>query len=237
MAEGVERSDDMPGQRGRTGRPLSRTRIIGHRERLQERFRKGGADAHARLRAARDGAVPRHPAQRHQAARQGLLQRFGSFAEVSMRRRARCARSGRRRGRSMSSSSSGRRAASDAGRDHGASPARLLDSGARLLPAARASTTSEQFRILFLDKQNQLIADEVQQTGTVDHTPVYVREVVKRALELSATAIILVHNHPSGDPTPSRADIDMTSRSSRRRSRSASPSTITSSSAGRAMSA
>ena len=68
----------------------------------------------------------------------------------------------------------------------------------------------EQFRILFLDKKNMLIADEVQQSGTVDHTPVYPREVVKRALELSATAIILVHNHPSGDPTPSRADIQMT---------------------------
>jgi DNA repair protein RadC len=68
----------------------------------------------------------------------------------------------------------------------------------------------EQFRILFLDKRNQLIADEVQQVGTVDHTPVYPREVVKRALELSATAVILVHNHPSGDPTPSRADVDMT---------------------------
>jgi DNA repair protein RadC len=64
--------------------------------------------------------------------------------------------------------------------------------------------------VLFLDKRNQLIADEVQQKGTVDHTPVYPREVVRRALELSATAIILVHNHPSGDPTPSRADIDMT---------------------------
>ncbi|MER8990098.1 DNA repair protein RadC [Mesorhizobium sp. M0678] len=68
----------------------------------------------------------------------------------------------------------------------------------------------EQFRILFLDKKNALIADEVQQVGTVDHTPVYPREVVRRALELSATAIILTHNHPSGDPTPSRADIEMT---------------------------
>ena len=67
-----------------------------------------------------------------------------------------------------------------------------------------------EFRILFLDKRNQLIADELQQVGTVDHTPVYPREVVKRALELSATAIILVHNHPSGDPTPSQADIQMT---------------------------
>ncbi|MDI6835656.1 MAG: DNA repair protein RadC [Rhizobiaceae bacterium] len=76
--------------------------------------------------------------------------------------------------------------------------------------AAMAYETTEQFRILFLDKRNALIADEVQGRGTIDHTPVYPREVVKRALELSATAIILVHNHPSGDPTPSRADIDMT---------------------------
>jgi DNA repair protein RadC len=68
----------------------------------------------------------------------------------------------------------------------------------------------EQFRLLFLDKRNGLIADEVQQSGTVDHTPVYPREVVKRALELSATAIILVHNHPSGDPTPSSTDVKMT---------------------------
>lgn len=68
----------------------------------------------------------------------------------------------------------------------------------------------EQFRVLFLDRKNVLIADEAQSKGTVDHTPVYPREVVKRALELNASAIILVHNHPSGDPTPSRGDILMT---------------------------
>lgn len=76
--------------------------------------------------------------------------------------------------------------------------------------AAMAYEAREQFRILFLDKRNALIADEIQGKGTVDHTPVYPREMVRRALELSATAIILVHNHPSGDPTPSRADIEMT---------------------------
>lgn len=76
--------------------------------------------------------------------------------------------------------------------------------------AAMAYETKEQFRILFLDRKNVLIADEVQQQGTVDHTPVYPREVVKRALELGASAVILLHNHPSGDTTPSRADIDMT---------------------------
>ncbi|MBT4020591.1 MAG: DNA repair protein RadC [Alphaproteobacteria bacterium] len=76
--------------------------------------------------------------------------------------------------------------------------------------AAMAYHPTEQFRILFLDRKNVLIADEIQQTGTIDHTPVYPREVVKRALELGASALIMVHNHPSGDPTPSRADIEMT---------------------------
>lgn len=71
---------------------------------------------------------------------------------------------------------------------------------------------TEQFRVLFLDRKNILIADEAQQRGTVDHVPVYPREVVKRSLELGASAIVLVHNHPSGDPTPSRADVDMTRR-------------------------
>jgi DNA repair protein RadC len=75
---------------------------------------------------------------------------------------------------------------------------------------AMAFSEREEFRILFLDKRNGLIADEMQGAGTVDHTPVYPREVVRRALELAATAIVLVHNHPSGDPTPSEADVKMT---------------------------
>ncbi|WP_375642040.1 MULTISPECIES: DNA repair protein RadC [unclassified Bartonella] len=78
--------------------------------------------------------------------------------------------------------------------------------------AVMAHETREQFRILFLDKKNGLLADEVQQTGTIDHTPVYPREVISRALELSASGLILVHNHPSGDSTPSDADITMTYR-------------------------
>src|SRR4029079_367737 len=84
-----------------------------------------------------------------------------------------------------------------------------MEPGARLLPRLDGLRGQGAVPHL-LDKRNQIIADEVQQKGTVDHTPVYVREVVKRALELSATAIVLVHNHPSGDPTPSRADIEMT---------------------------
>lgn len=76
--------------------------------------------------------------------------------------------------------------------------------------AQMAHETVEQFRLLFLDRKNRLIADETHQKGTVDHTPVYPREVVRRALELRASAIIMVHNHPSGDPTPSKGDIEMT---------------------------
>jgi len=89
----------------------------------------------------------------------------------------------------------------------------VISSWAALLAyvkTALAHESREQFRLLFLDKKNQLAADEVMNQGTVDHAPVYPREVARRALELSASAVILVHNHPSGDPTPSSADVDMT---------------------------
>jgi len=89
----------------------------------------------------------------------------------------------------------------------------LLNNWSRLLDYCQATMVHEQkehFRILFLNKKNELIADEVQQSGTVDHTPAYPREIMKRALEVGATALVLVHNHPSGDPTPSAADVDMT---------------------------
>lgn len=76
--------------------------------------------------------------------------------------------------------------------------------------AVMADEPVEQFRVIFLNRRNAVIADELQQRGTVDHTPVYPREIMRRAIELGATAVILAHNHPSGDPTPSRADIDMT---------------------------
>ena len=89
----------------------------------------------------------------------------------------------------------------------------VITSSAQLaayVKTAIAHAPREQFRVLFLDKKNQLIADEVMNHGTVDHAPVYPREVMRRALELSASALILVHNHPSGDPTPSQADVSMT---------------------------
>lgn len=89
----------------------------------------------------------------------------------------------------------------------------ILNSWQRLVDychATMAHEKKESFRILFLNKKNELIADEIHQTGTVDHTPAYPREIMKRALDVGATALILVHNHPSGDHTPSQADIDMT---------------------------
>ena len=89
----------------------------------------------------------------------------------------------------------------------------VLKSWSKLLQYLKAHMgheTKEQFRIVFLNTKNAVTADEVQQHGTVNHTPVYPREVIKRALDLGATALIMVHNHPSGDPTPSQADIDMT---------------------------
>lgn len=89
----------------------------------------------------------------------------------------------------------------------------VLNSWTRLMDyctATMAHETKEHFRILFLNKKNELIADEIQGSGTVDHTPAYPREIMKRALDLGATALILMHNHPSGDPKPSQADVDMT---------------------------
>ena len=95
----------------------------------------------------------------------------------------------------------------------GAAKRPVISSWSALLAYVRvalAHEPREQFRVLYLDKKNQLIADEVMNQGTVDHAPVYPREVMRRALEVSASAVILVHNHPSGDPTPSGADVEMT---------------------------
>ena len=192
----------------RAGRP----HYSGHRERLRERLRDGGQAALAEyelLELLLFRSIPRADTK---PVAKALIARFGSFAEVlgapehllrevkgvgpavafDLKLVAGAAErmlKGRIRGRQVLTSWSD-----------------VID----YCRAAMAFEPREQFRILFLDKKNALIADEVQQQGTIDHTPVYPREVVKRALELSATALILVHNHPSGDPTPSQADIDMT---------------------------
>ncbi|MBI1648590.1 RadC family protein [Hyphomicrobium sulfonivorans] len=185
---------------------------LGHRQRLRERFRKGGDDAlpdYELLEMLLFRAIPRRDTK--SLAKQ-LLARFGTFAEVISAPEQRLKEIAGV-GDSVITELKVVRAAAlrlmrseIVQRPAMSSSRQVLD----YLLAAQRYEQCEQFRILFLDKRNRLIADEVQQRGTVDHTPVYVREVVKRALELSATAVILVHNHPSGDPTPSRADVDMT---------------------------
>lgn len=184
----------------------------GHRERLRDRFRKGGADAlpdYELLELILFRALPRRDTK---GIAKQLLTRFGSFAEVINAPEPRL-KEVTGVGESVITELKLVRAAALRMMRSELMQRPALSSWKQVIDyllAAQSFEHREQFRILFLDKRNRLIADEVQQQGTVDHTPVYVREVVKRALELSATAIILVHNHPSGDPTPSRADIDMT---------------------------
>jgi DNA repair protein RadC len=184
----------------------------GHRARLRDRFRKAGAEAlpdYELLEMVLFRAISRRDTK---DLAKRLLARFGSFAEVVNAPDARLKEVSGVGEAVVTEIKLIRAAALRLMRGEIASGP-LLSSWSQVLDYLRAAqgfAHLEQFRILFLDKKNRLIADEVQGQGTVDHTPVYVREVVKRALELSATAIILVHNHPSGDPTPSRADIDMT---------------------------
>lgn len=185
---------------------------MGHRDRLRGKFREAGAEAlhdYELLELLLFRSIPRRDTK---PLAKALIQRFGSFAEVlAAPEKLLLEMDGI--GQSVVTDlklvqAAAARFASDQVKNRP-----VLSSWQAVLDHCRtamAYNDVEQFRIIFLDKKNALIADEVQQTGTVDHTPVYIREVVKRALELSATAIIMVHNHPSGDPTPSRADIDMT---------------------------
>jgi DNA repair protein RadC len=184
----------------------------GHRDRLRDRFRKSGGDGMADYELLELLLFRSIPRQDTKPIAKALITRFGSFAEVLAAPEARL-REVKGIGASVVTDikvifAAAQRTARGQIRDKD-----LLSSWSAVIDYCRASigfSDIEQFRILFLDKKNGLIADELQQTGTVDHTPVYPREVIKRALELSATAVILVHNHPSGDPTPSRADINMT---------------------------
>jgi DNA repair protein RadC len=185
---------------------------LGHRERLRRRFREGGADAlpdYELLELILFRAAPRRDTK---PLAKALIARFGTFAEA-LNAPEELLREIPGIGEAAITEVKLVRAAALRLMRGEVLERPVLSSWSQVLDYGRASmgfASKEQFRILFLDKRNQIIADEVQQTGTVDHTPVYVREVVKRALELSATAIVLVHNHPSGDPTPSRADIEMT---------------------------
>jgi DNA repair protein RadC len=194
------------------GEPAPTPHFHGHRDRLRTRLREQGGEAlldYELLELLLFQLLPRRDTK---PIAKELLARFGSVSEVlSAPRRMLLEVSGV--GESVAdglklSQAIALRFARDGvrGRDTLGSWQAVLD----YCRTAMAFEEREQFRILFLDKKNQLIADEKQQTGTVDHTPVYPREVVKRALELSATALVLCHNHPSGDPTPSQADIAMT---------------------------
>ncbi|MBN9450911.1 MAG: DNA repair protein RadC [Bosea sp.] len=184
----------------------------GHRDRLRARFQEAGAETlpdYELLELLLFRSIPQRDVK---PLAKELIQRFGSFAEVLGAPAARLTEvkgvgDGVALDLKIVEAALKRMAKGAVGKRP------VLSSWSSVLDYCRmamAFAEREQFRILFLDKKNILIADEVQQTGTVDHTPVYPREVMRRALELSASAIILVHNHPSGDPTPSGADMGMT---------------------------
>ena len=194
--------------------PADASGSSGHRQRLRARFLKGGADALADyelLELLLFSALPRRDVK---PLAKALLAEFGSFAELLAAEPERLRRMPGVGDSVIAALKIVEAASHRALRDQVVGqPA--ISSWQALLDYCKASMQhikSEQFRILFLDRKNVLIADEVQQSGTVDHTPVYPREVVRRALDLGASSLILVHNHPSGDPTPSQQDIATTER-------------------------
>lgn len=184
----------------------------GHRQRLRERFLSGGADAlqdYELLELLLFMAIPRRDVK---PLAKTLLKTFGSLPALMS---AEITDLTRIDGISENTATAIKATYAIATRmmkqDLEGKP--ILNSWTRLMDychATMAHEKKEHFRILFLNKKNELIADEIQNSGTVDHTPAYPREIMKRSLELGATAIILMHNHPSGDPKPSQADIDMT---------------------------
>jgi DNA repair protein RadC len=195
-----------------SGLAESTPHYYGHRQRLRQRLLDAGTGAvrdYELLELVLFRAIPQRDVK---PLAKALIERFGSFAEAIAAPIERLREIKGLGEAAITELKVVQAAASEFARGQ-ARKRPALSSWSSVLDYCRtamAFADKEQFRILFLDKRNQLIADELQQTGTVDHTPVYPREVVKRALELSATAVILVHNHPSGDPTPSRADIQMT---------------------------
>ena len=184
----------------------------GHRARLRQRFLKSGGEALADYELLEMALFLALPRQDVKPLAKRLIERFGGFADtISAEPERLCEVEGVGEG-VIAALKTIQAAALRLTREQVMNRS-VLSSWQAVLDycrAAMAHRKNEQFRILFLDRKNVLIADEVQQKGTVDHTPLYPREVVKRALELGASALILVHNHPSGDPTPSKADIEMT---------------------------
>ncbi|WP_312144592.1 RadC family protein [Brevundimonas sp.] len=201
--------------------PKAKPHHAGHRERLRERARTAGLHHLPDYELLELFLFRSQPQGDVKPIAKALLTRFGSLAAVlaASVEDLMTVRSEDSRGRSKGV---GAETALDLAALHEvsrrvakeeANKRTVISSWTALLAYVRLSLQHEpreQFRVLYLDKKNQLILDEIQNRGTVDHAPVYPREVVRRALELSASAMIIVHNHPSGDPTPSRADIDMT---------------------------
>ncbi len=215
MSDGPKyRGDDKARQneRGLFEAPIIQEGHSGHRQRLRARFLNGGADAmpdYELLELVLFRAIPRRDTK---DIAKRLLARFGSFSDVINAAEGQL-KEVRGVGDSVVSELKLIRAAALRLGKSQLSNRPILSSWNEVvsyLTAAQAFEQKEQFRILFLDRKNRLIIDEVQSEGTINHTPVYIREVLKRALDHSASAILLVHNHPSGDPTPSRADIEMT---------------------------
>ncbi len=206
------------GERGKDGsgsgsdKGASKPHYLGHRQRLRQRLMEGGADALPDYELLEFLLFAGQPRGDTKPLAKELLKRFGGFAGV------------------LSAEPESLRAVAGMGEVSIAALKAVREAGLRLLRAEvseRPVLSSwkqlldyctgvagfveiEEFHLLFLDRKNVLISHERQQRGTIDHTPVYPREVVKRALELGASALIMVHNHPSGDPTPSKADIEMT---------------------------
>ncbi len=184
----------------------------GHRQRLRDRFLAGGPDAlpdYELLELLLFLCIPRADTK---PLAKVLIQRFGSFGDVIAAHPDRLMEVEGVKEATVAALKTVEAAALRLAKARVINRPAMSSWEALLdyCTATMARSTTEEFRILFLDRKNVLVADEVHQRGTVDHTPVYPREVVKRALELGASAIILVHNHPSGDPTPSRSDITMT---------------------------
>lgn len=203
--------DEAPALAVEGARPLP-SYLRDHRARLRERFLAGGADAlpdYEMLELVLFRAIPRRDVK---PLARALLEAFGDFSGVLSAPPARLQEIPGIGDAVVTELKIVEAAAHRLARSR-VLQKQVVSSWEALLDycqTAMAHRDTEQFRILFLDRKNVLIADEAQAQGTVDHVPVYPREVVKRALELNASALILVHNHPSGDPTPSRADISMT---------------------------
>jgi DNA repair protein RadC len=184
----------------------------GHRQRLRERFMANGGDGmpdYEILELLLALAIPRTDVKPLSKA---LLDRFGSLGEV-LSASPRALGEVKGVGEAAIAALKVVRAAGLRLANQQIMNTNAISSWDRLIDYCKAAMgyeKVEQLRVLFLDRKNVLIADEVQQRGTIDHTPLYPREVVKRALDLGASGLILVHNHPSGDPTPSREDIEMT---------------------------